>query len=80
MAGRRAGAAHGGQGRQAGRLRAGPYLTGSVTLLPNIRKGQQPLQFNPTSDGGRAFRLRFPGKGRNVKGAMTRSGAGIRTE
>jgi hypothetical protein len=47
-------------------------------LLPKFRKGQQPLQFNPTSDGGRSFRLRFPGKGRNVKGAMTRSGAGIR--
>ena len=28
---------------------------------------------------GRSFRLRFPGKGRNLKWAMTRSGAGIRT-
>ena len=47
-------------------------------MLPNFRKGHQPLRFNPTADGGRAFRLRFPGKGRKLRRATTRSGAGIR--
>ena len=30
--------------------------------------------------GGRVFRLRFPSKRRSLRRAMTRSGAGIRTE